>query len=423
MELCKRREKVLDQLKLNEDRAKQAGENERQALIQLNGILSDKERKHQDQPEFDAKLQKLLEQKQESGAAIRYDLLRGEYLRNQEKAQEEQDTEMQKLREIRTGYLRIYPHRNFSVESESNEEYQKLFNDLGCDRLEEYRKRAGEQAKAAVEHFKDDFMYKIRSAIKEALQRKDELNRIISHLDFGKDRYQFYIGKNKSSDGRFYDMFMDDALQIKPSDLDMGLDNQLNLFTMEHESQYGPLINELIEIFIPPEHATPEEMETAKRNMEKYADYRTYLSFDMQQLIQNEDEVLKIRLSKMIRKNSGGEGQNPLYVALLASFAQAYRIDLKPGLRRNPTIRLVVLDEAFSKMDAEKVASCIKLIRGLGFQALISATNDKIQNYLETVDKIFVFANPNKKNISIQEFEKPEFEQLKEDLAEEEDEE
>ena len=44
----------------------------------------------------------------------------------------------------------------------------------------------------------------------------------------------------------------------------------------------------------------------------------------------------------MIRKNSGGEGQNPLYVALLASFAQAYRIDLKPGLRRNPTIRLVV---------------------------------------------------------------------------------
>ena len=423
VELCKRREKVLDQLKLNEDRAKQAGENERQALIQLNGILSDKERNHQAQPEFDAKLQKLLEQKQESGAAIRYDLLRGEYLRNQEKAQEEQDTEMQKLREIRTGYLRIYPHRNFSVESESNEEYQKLFNDLGCDRLEEYWKRAGEQAKAAVEHFKDDFMYKIRSAIKEALQRKDELNRIISHLDFGKDRYQFYIGKNKSSDGRFYDMFMDDALQIKPSDLDMGLDNQLNLFTMEHESQYGPLINELIEIFIPPEHATPEEMETAKRNMEKYADYRTYLSFDMQQLIQNEDEVLKIRLSKMIRKNSGGEGQNPLYVALLASFAQAYRIDLKPGLRRNPTIRLVVLDEAFSKMDAEKVASCIKLIRGLGFQALISATNDKIQNYLETVDKIFVFANPNKKNISIQEFEKPEFEQLKEDLAEEEDEE
>ena len=75
-------------------------------------------------------------------------------------------------------------------------------------------------------------------------------------------------------------------------------------------------------------------------------------------------------------------------------------------------MRLVILDEAFSKMDAEKVASCIELIRGLGFQAIISATNDKIQNYLENVDKTFVYANPNKKNISIQQFEKKEFAQL-----------
>ena len=69
-------------------------------------------------------------------------------------------------------------------------------------------------------------------------------------------------------------------------------------------------------------------------------------------------------------------------------------------------------------MDGEKVASCIQLIRGLGFQALISATNDKIQNYLETVDKIFVFANPNKKSISIQEFERKEFGVLQEELEE-----
>ena len=139
----------------------------------------------------------------------------------------------------------------------------------------------------------------------------------------------------------------------------------------------------------------------------------------MQQLIQNEDEVIKIRLSRMIKKNSGGEGQNPLYVALLASFAQAYRINLSPKLERNPTIRLVVLDEAFSKMDAEKVASCIELIRGLGFQAIISATNDKIQNYVENVDKTFVFANPNKKSISIQEFERDRFQKLVKDLEEE----
>ena len=58
------------------------------------------------------------------------------------------------------------------------------------------------------------------------------------------------------------------------------------------------------------------------------------------------------------------------------------------------------------------MASCISLIRGLGFQAIISATNDKIQNYIENVDKTFVYANLNKKNISIHEFEKKDFGEL-----------
>ena len=331
---------------------------------------------------------------------------------------EAREAAFQELLSVRSGYIRTYPNRNFPVNARDNAVYDRLLSALKCDNLEEYKQKATEQAKSAVEHFRDDFMYKIRSAIREALIRKDELNRIISRLDFGKDKYQFVIGRNKGPDGRFYDMFMDDSLDINPADLDYSYENQMDLFTIEHEKQYGDLMNELIGIFIPPENATPEQMDEARRNMDKYSDYRTYLSFDMQQLIQNEDEVIKIRLSKMIKKNSGGEGQNPLYVALLASFAQAYRINLPSKVERNPTIRLVVLDEAFSKMDGEKVASCIELIRGLGFQAIISATNDKIQNYVENVDKTFVFANPNKKSISIQEFERERFVELMQDIEE-----
>ena len=294
-----------------------------------------------------------------------------------------------------------------------------MLEELQCGDLERYRESAKEQAKSAVEHFKDDFIFKIRAAIRDAYQRKDELNRIISKLDFGKDKYQFVITKNKGADGKYYKMFMDDALQIDPMQLSHTMDNQLNMFTMEHEEEYGEMMNELINIFIPPENATRKELDEAKKNMEKYADYRTYLSFDMQQIVSGktsgEETDMHIGLSRMIRKNSGGEGQNPLYVALLASFAQIYRINQTSRIRRNPTLRLVVLDEAFSKMDAEKVASCISLIRGLGFQAIISATNDKIQNYLENVDKTFVYANPNKKHISIQEFERTEFRALEDE--------
>ncbi len=415
LDLCDQRKAVLRQLQRNADDLERNQQQERENLVNLNEALVEKERDFTANQEFEEELAGILASKKNP----RYDVLRNDFLGQLAKAEEKRQQEMNRLVDLRTVYLRAYQNRNFSPTAEDNKDYRELLDHLNDERLEEFRVRATEQARTAVEHFKDDFMYKIRSAIKEAMQRKDELNRIISRLDFGKDKYQFYIGKNKGPDGQYYDMFMDEALEVNPSDLDIGWDNQLNMFTQEHENHYGAMINDLISIFIPPENATAEELEEARRNMDKYADYRTYLSFDMQQLIQNEDEVIRIRLSKMIKKNSGGEGQNPLYVALLASFAQAYKIDLKPGLIRNPTIRLVVLDEAFSKMDAEKVASCIQLIRGLGFQALISATNDKIQNYLETVDKIFVFANPNKKSISIQEFEKKDFEQLRENVEDE----
>lgn len=341
-----------------------------------------------------------------------HEQLKRRFLTKKENAGQEKEQLFQRLAEARGSYLKAYPNRGFSQFSQDNREYDGLLKELQFNELAKYQQLAREQAKSAVQHFQNDFIYKIRSAIKDAMDRKDELNRIIDKLDFGKDKYQFVFTRNHGEDGKYYDMFMDKSLEISPDQLSDNLEDQMNLFSMEHGQKYGELLNELMSVFIPPADASNEEQEEARRNMEKYADYRTYLSFDMQQIIRGEEGQIKLKLSKMLKKNSGGEGQNPLYVALLASFAQAYRINMPSRLLRNPTIRLVVLDEAFSKMDGEKVASCIGLIRSLGFQVIISATNDKIQNYLENVDKTFVFANPNKKSISIQEFEKKDFRQL-----------
>ena len=379
----------------------------RNSITESEFALSGIQKEFQENERFEKQFEEYLEAQKSRN----YIYLKEASVRQLQQLGKKKEEIYQELVAARSAYTKKYTQRNFSVVEEDNKVYQELLESLSCDNLETYRQAANEQAKAAVEHFKDDFVFKIRSAIREAYQRRDELNRIISRLDFGKDKYQFVITKNKGADGKYYKMFMDDTLQINPAQLSGSIENQMNLFTMEHEENYGDMMNELIGIFIPPENATHEELEEAKKNMDKYADYRTYLSFDMQQIVQGEEDM-KIGLGKMIRKNSGGEGQNPLYVALLASFAQIYRINLSPKIHRNPTLRLVVLDEAFSKMDAEKVASCIALIRGLGFQAIISATNDKIQNYLENVDKTFVYANPNKRHISIQEFEKTEFAQL-----------
>ena len=377
------------------------------AYIEKNEELLEKQRQLVSSPAWEEDWERFFSQVKNP----RYDTLIRQALAAITEAEEDLEVQRNRLVDIRSEYLKRHPNRDFSASGEKNEDYQALLDELSCDRIKDFEEKAMEQARIAVDHFKEDFIYKIRSAIKEAYIRRDELNRIIRRLNFGKDRYQFKITKNKGLDGEYYDMFMDESLEIDPSTLSGSVEHQINMFSMAHEDKYGTLMNDLIRIFIPPDTANAQEQEEAKKNMEKYADYRTYLSFEMEQIVEGEERLV-IGLSKMIKKNSGGEGQNPLYVALLASFAQAYHINLSPKLSRRPTIRLVVLDEAFSKMDAEKVASCIELIRGLGFQAIISATNDKIQNYLENVDKTFVYANPNKKSISIQEFEKKDFAQL-----------
>ncbi|QHQ61110.1 chromosome segregation protein SMC [Anaerocolumna sedimenticola] len=367
-------------------------------LLQKQKVFTEDERREKS---FNRFMEEFAGRRSEQLKGILFNKMQG----SRGKAEEEYEALLNK----RENYLKSYAYRGFSLTAKDNKEYSQLLNNLRSDKLTEFTEKANEQAKVAIYHFKTDFIYKIRDAIKEVMQQKEDLNRILAQLDFGKDKYKFIITKNRGEEGRFYDMFMDEDLEINPYQLNGQVENQMNLFAMHHEKNYGELINELIGLFMPPEDSDIKALEEARANMERYADYRTYLSFDMEQLVEG---MPPMRLSRMLTKNSGGEGQNPLYVALLASFAQIYRINLKPTVRRRPTPRLVVLDEAFSKMDGEKVGSCIGLIRKLGFQAIISATNDKIQNYVDNVDKTFVFANPNKNRISIQEFERKEFDEL-----------
>lgn len=332
----------------------------RQEMLTLNEELIQREKSFSVDSEREADFNSFMETR----GKARLDSVKNYLLDKKQESDKNAEKEFDSLVSARERYQKEYSYRGLSLTHKDNKEYEQLLDSLSSDKLKEFTEKAGEQARTAIYHFKTDFIYKIRDAIKEVMQQKEDLNRILAQLDFGKDKYKFVITRNKGEAGKFYDMFMDENLEINPYQLNNQMDNQMNLFAMQHSESYGVLINELIELFMPPESSDPKVLEQARVNMEYYSDYRTYLSFDMEQLVEG---MPPMRLSRMLSKNSGGEGQNPLYVALLASFAQVYRISLKPNIRRRPTPRLVVLDEAFSKMDAEKVGSCIGLIRKLGF--------------------------------------------------------
>lgn len=54
---------------------------------------------------------------------------------------------------------------------------------------------------------------------------------------------------------------------------------------------------------------------------------------------------------------------------------------------RGSTIRLIVFDEAFSKMDGERIAQSMKILRDFRFQVILSAPPDKIGDISTLVDR------------------------------------
>jgi uncharacterized protein YPO0396 len=109
-------------------------------------------------------------------------------------------------------------------------------------------------------------------------------------------------------------------------------------------------------------------------------DYRNYLHYDIRIHYPSGDTAL---LSQIKAKKSGGETTTPFYVAMAASFAQAYRLN-QP--RPSDTIRLALFDEAFGKMDTARTASALRFMVDSQLQVILATPPDKAAGLLPHVD-------------------------------------
>ena len=125
------------------------------------------------------------------------------------------------------------------------------------------------------------------------------------------------------------------------------------------------------------------------QELRELQDYRNYLQYDIRIHYPNGDRAL---LSQINAKKSGGETTTPFYVAMAASFAQAYRLN-QP--RPSDTIRLAIFDEAFGKMDTARTASALQFMREAGLQVLLATPPDKSGSLLPYVDSVCTVVRKN----------------------------
>jgi len=106
-------------------------------------------------------------------------------------------------------------------------------------------------------------------------------------------------------------------------------------------------------------------------------DYREFFEFDI--VILREDSITKTsnivgNLSKRLGTGSGGEHRAPLYVIAGAALASAYRLDNG----NSGGIRLMLLDEAFNKMDPANTVATMRYLEQLGLQVFMASPGENL---------------------------------------------
>jgi uncharacterized protein YPO0396 len=230
--------------------------------------------------------------------------------------------------------------------------------------LPQYEERIAEQRALAEQELVENFIHRLREQIEDARQQLAYLNTTLAALRFGGERFEF-ITKPEPSLRQVYDMIMDSQAILGESLFESN-------FRQRHQRGWDMLFERLTA-------ATPDEELADLRELQ---DYRNYLHYDIRIHYPGGDQAL---LSRISAKKSGGETTTPFYVAMAASFAQAYRLN-QP--RPSDTIRLAMFDEAFGKMDTARTASALQFMVDNQLQVLLATPPDKAAGLLPHVDSV-----------------------------------
>lgn len=321
-------------------------------------------------------------------------ILKSRYLGRMNAAKEKIEIAQQERSHARDVYIAAYPNCEFTGIEKDNEKYDAKLLEYQQNYEPQYEEEFEKQCNLIYRSLRDNVIAKIHGDIKGAHRHKREINRLLRETNFADSRYQIDIEAAKNADGQFYEMLMAEELDTKNMDND-GFEGQMSLGEDLFYQKYEMQIKELMEKFMPAKNADDAQLKKYQEDMEKYTDYRTYLSFRMNEIVTDKEGniIRKNYVDEMAGRDSGGEGQNPKYVALLAGFAMLYMSQTN----RDSKIKLVLLDEAFSKMDQERSAVCLQYARKMDLQLIVCVPDERLQSLIRNVDSVYGFRRKNNK--------------------------
>lgn len=258
-----------------------------------------------------------------------------------------------------------------SVEMEDYGALLETLDRLEKSELPEYRDRIMRARQDAEREFREHFIAKLNEYILEARESFREINATLKTLSFGHDQYSFSLEERADRRGQI--RVVQKAAEI--TGYDGGLFEQIvdPDERRETEKLFASIVN--------------ADLDSAE--LRSICDYRTYFSYDIrirdtQSIDPATGKAVELSLSRVLREKSGGESQTPYYVAIAASFYRFFKD--KP----DDTVRFVLFDEAFDKLDDERIRKVMNFYQQMGIQLMVAVPPGKIEAIAPLADQIGV---------------------------------
>jgi len=286
-----------------------------------------------------------------------------------QKALEQYQTAVQKYSNDLHILLPLQPEHAFEIEA--------LKKRLEATELPQYKEKIARARAMAEQQFKEHFVTRLNEYIEEARESFREINAILRSLTFGRDQYHFTLEERNDRKAQLEVIRKAAAIQENQGSLFEALINEGEREAVE------ALFNKILK----------NELDSFE--VRQLCDYRTYFTYDIKvrdtsAIDPKTGKIPELSLSRVLKEKSGGESQTPYYVAIAASIYRYYKDDPEN------TVRLVIFDEAFNKMDERRIGVTLELFQELGMQIITAVPSEKleiIQPYMDTVNLVLRYGH------------------------------
>lgn len=219
--------------------------------------------------------------------------------------------------------------------------------------------------------FVTNLCHSIYQSINDGKRILEELNAELEHHRFGADREGFRFDWEWIPEYKEYWQFFKGVIDSPK------LEQGENLFTVELNEKMRRVRDKIMTMLL------DEDEQKALRELSRISDYRNYRRYE---IYKEPEGKAPIPLSQY-GTGSGGQLETPAYIIRSAAITSAFRFN--EGLSH---LRMVLVDEAFSKMDEHRSREVINyLTESLGLQLMFIMPSSKSGPFMDIISNQFIF--------------------------------